>query len=91
MGRAHTAGLSGERRLLELYRTAIGTLQGIAWMPLAFFTFTQLAFVIVRLAERVSENGPGLEGLRFPSWKALHWFFSEWQGEPSCISWKWAN
>lgn len=49
---AHPAELTAERWLLELYRTAIDTLQGIAWMLLVFFMFALLAFVIVRFAER---------------------------------------
>jgi hypothetical protein len=49
---AHAAELTAERWLLELYRTAIDTLQGIAWMLLVFFMFALLAFVIVRFTER---------------------------------------
>ncbi|HWT72814.1 MAG TPA: hypothetical protein VN361_11570 [Oxalicibacterium sp.] len=49
---AHAADLTAERWLLELYRTAIETLQGIAWMLLVFFMFALLAFVIVRFTER---------------------------------------
>ena len=37
--------------MLELYRTVIDTLQGIAWMLLVFFVFALIAYVIVRLAE----------------------------------------
>jgi ABC-type xylose transport system permease subunit len=40
-----------ERWVLELYRTAIETLQGIAWMLLVFFVFALVAYVIVRIAE----------------------------------------
>lgn len=40
-----------ERWVLELYRTAIETLQGIAWMLLVFFVFALIAYVIVRIAE----------------------------------------
>ena len=46
--------LNAERWTLELYRTAIGALQGIAWMLLVFFVFALIAYVIVR----------GLEGRR---------------------------
>jgi len=37
--------------VLELYQTAIETLQGIAWMLLVFFMFALVAYVIVRIAE----------------------------------------
>ncbi|OGB27592.1 MAG: hypothetical protein A3I66_06885 [Burkholderiales bacterium RIFCSPLOWO2_02_FULL_57_36] len=40
-----------ERWVLEIYRTAIETLQGIAWMLLVFFVFALVAYVIVRIAE----------------------------------------
>jgi hypothetical protein len=40
--------LTQERWVLELYRTIIGTLQGIAWMLLLFFIFALVAFVIVK-------------------------------------------
>ncbi|MEE9464747.1 MAG: hypothetical protein V3W14_04125 [Candidatus Neomarinimicrobiota bacterium] len=43
--------LTTDRWVLELYRTVIGTLQGIAWMLLVFFIFALIAFVIVRLSE----------------------------------------
>lgn len=43
--------LTFERWVLELYRTVIETLQGIAWMLLVFFMFALVAYVIVRLAE----------------------------------------
>lgn len=43
--------LTAERWFLELYRTAIETLQGIAWMLLVFFIFALFAFVIVRVFE----------------------------------------
>jgi hypothetical protein len=49
---AHAVELTAERWLLELYRTAIETLQGIAWMLLVFFMFALLALVIVRFTER---------------------------------------
>ncbi|MDB5764618.1 MAG: hypothetical protein JWQ21_3613 [Herminiimonas sp.] len=48
------AGISDfgfERWVVELYRTAIETLQGIAWMLLVFFVFALIAYVIVRIAE----------------------------------------
>lgn len=44
--------LNAERWTLEIYRTAIGTLQGIAWMLLVFFIFALIAYVIVAGRER---------------------------------------
>ena len=43
--------LTPERWVLELYRTVIETLQGIAWMLLVFFVFALIAYVIVRFSE----------------------------------------
>jgi hypothetical protein len=43
--------LNLDRWVLEVYRTIIGTLQGIAWMLLVFFIFSLLAYVIVRIFE----------------------------------------
>jgi hypothetical protein len=43
--------LTIDRCILELYRTVIGTLQGVAWMLLVFFAFALIGFVIVRLGE----------------------------------------
>ena len=43
--------LTRERWILELYRTIIGTLQGIAWMLLVFFVVALVAYVIVRIFE----------------------------------------
>jgi hypothetical protein len=43
--------LTTERWTLEIYRTIIGTLQGIAWMLLVFFIFALVAYVIVRISE----------------------------------------
>ncbi len=52
-----TAGsLSFDRWIFELYRTAIETLQGIAWMLLVFFVFVLIAYVIVRIGEMRSEQ-----------------------------------
>jgi ABC-type transport system involved in multi-copper enzyme maturation permease subunit len=45
-----------DRWIFELYRTAIETLQGIAWMLLVFFVFALVAYVIVRLAEGRKEQ-----------------------------------
>jgi hypothetical protein len=43
--------LTAERWIIEIYRTAIETLQGIAWMLLVFFVFAMIAYVIVRVFE----------------------------------------
>jgi hypothetical protein len=43
--------LTSERWVLEVYRTVIQTLQGIAWMLLAFFAVALLAYVVVLLSE----------------------------------------
>lgn len=48
---AQVVQLTGDRWVLEIYRTIIETLQGIAWMLLLFFVFALIAYVIVRLAE----------------------------------------
>lgn len=48
---ARIVEFTSERWVLELYRTAIDTLQGIAWMLLVFFMFALVAYVIVRIAE----------------------------------------
>jgi hypothetical protein len=44
-----------DRWIFELYRTAIDTLQGIAWLLLVFFVFALIAYVIVRIGEMRSE------------------------------------
>ena len=44
--------LTMERWILEVYRTIIGTLQGIAWVLLIFFIFALIAYVIVRIYEQ---------------------------------------
>jgi hypothetical protein len=43
--------LTAERWILEVYRTVISTLQGLAWLLLVFFIFALLAFVIIRVFE----------------------------------------
>lgn len=55
---ARVLTLTSERWILELYRTVIETLQGIAWMLLVFFVFALIAYVIVRFAE-TRRSGPG--------------------------------
>lgn len=47
-----------ERWVLEVYRTIIETLQGIAWMLLAFFAAALLAHVVVRLSELERATSP---------------------------------
>ncbi len=48
---ARVVEFTTQRWVLELYQTAIETLQGIAWMLLVFFMFALVAYVIVRIAE----------------------------------------
>ncbi len=43
--------LTNERWVLEVYRTVIETLQGIAAMLLAFFVISLIAFVVLRISE----------------------------------------
>lgn len=43
--------LNAERWILEIYRTLIETLQGIAWALLVFFIFALIAYVVVRIGE----------------------------------------
>ena len=43
--------LTRERWILEVYRTIIECLQGIAWLLLVFFAVALVAFVIVRVFE----------------------------------------
>jgi len=49
--KAQILELTQDRWVLELYRTIIETLQGIAWMLLVFFVFALIAYVIVRVFE----------------------------------------
>jgi large-conductance mechanosensitive channel len=48
--------LTNERWFLEVYRTTIGSLQGLAWALLVFFICALLAFVIVRNAEMLKSK-----------------------------------
>ena len=43
--------LTGNRWILEIYRTVIETLQGIAWLLLVFFVIALIAYVIVKFTE----------------------------------------
>lgn len=54
---AEIVQLTAERWVLEVYRTVIGTLQGIAWMLLVFFIFALIAYVIVRAFELKKKSG----------------------------------
>lgn len=53
---AKILSLTSERWVLEIYRTIIETLQGIAWMLLVFFVFALIAYVLVRLGEMRREQ-----------------------------------
>jgi len=44
--------LNADRWILELYRTVIGSLQGIAWLLLVFFIFALIGLIIVKLSEK---------------------------------------
>jgi hypothetical protein len=48
---AEVIQLTNERWVLEVYRTVIGSLQGLAWALLLFFICALLAFIVVRFAE----------------------------------------
>jgi sensor histidine kinase regulating citrate/malate metabolism len=48
---AQIVALTSERWVLEVVRTVIGSLQGLAWLLLVFFIFALIAFVIVRAFE----------------------------------------
>lgn len=43
--------LTAERWTLEVFRTVIDTLQGVAWMLLVFFLVALVAYVVVRAFE----------------------------------------
>ena len=50
--------LTQDRWILELYRTVIEALQGIAWLLLVFFVVALVAYVIVRIAEMKRSTSP---------------------------------
>ncbi|MQA89694.1 MAG: hypothetical protein GEU90_05600 [Gemmatimonas sp.] len=56
---AETLVLTRDRWVLEVYRTIIGSLQGIAWVLLVFFAFALVAYVIVRVGEALKKRGGG--------------------------------
>ena len=43
--------LTQDRWILEVYRTVIETLQGVAWVLMLFFVVALIAFILVRIAE----------------------------------------
>jgi|SRR6185437_5143056 len=49
--------LTRDRWVLEVYRTIIESLQGIAWLLLVFFAVALIAFVIVRIFELKKAKG----------------------------------
>ena len=53
---AEIVQLTNDRWILEVYRTIIGTLQGLAWVLLVFFIVALLAFVVVRIFEMRRER-----------------------------------
>jgi hypothetical protein len=59
--KAQVLPLTVERWVLEVYRTVIETLQGIAWMLLVFFVFALIAYVIVRVYELKQRSPPGAQ------------------------------
>jgi len=61
LGPGGAAGFGFDHWVLEIYRTAIEALQGIAWMLLVFFVFALIAYVIVRIGEMRVEQGSSSE------------------------------
>jgi len=55
--------LDRDRWVLEVYRTIIETLQSTAWLLLAFFVITLVAYMIVRIVEKVTSSSPTPSGL----------------------------
>jgi hypothetical protein len=43
--------LTRDRWVLEVYRTVIGSMKGIAWLLLVFFVVSLIAYVILRVGE----------------------------------------
>jgi hypothetical protein len=48
---AEIVTLTQDRWILEVYRTIIETLQGVAWVLMLFFIVALIAFILVRIAE----------------------------------------
>jgi hypothetical protein len=66
--RAEAIPLTADRWILEVYRTIIDTLQGLAWVLLVFFVIALIAYVFVRSLESkkpkaAAETGQLDEGL----------------------------
>ena len=61
---AEVVSLTLERGVLEVYRTVISALQGLAGALLVFFIVALIAFVIVRIVElpRAKGGNPAREG-----------------------------
>jgi hypothetical protein len=53
---AEITQLTAERWILEIYRTVVDTMQGLAWALLVFFICTLFAFMIGRLLELKRQN-----------------------------------
>ena len=49
--------LTTDRWILEVYRTIIGTLQGLAWVLFAFFVCSLLAFVAIQIFGKKKPEG----------------------------------
>ncbi|MGD8322533.1 MAG: hypothetical protein PVJ02_18925 [Gemmatimonadota bacterium] len=56
-GEAQPLALTGERWVMELYSTVIGSLSAIAWMLLVFFVFALIAYVVMRAMESRRSGG----------------------------------
>lgn len=50
--------LNRDRWVLEVYRTIIESLQGLAWLLLVFFVISLIAFVILRRVEAKQSKNP---------------------------------
>lgn len=59
--------LDRDRWALEVYRTIIETLQSVAWLLLAFFLITLVAYVIVRIVEKAKSPSAAPSSAAQPS------------------------
>lgn len=50
--------LNMDRWVLEIYRSVIGTLQGVAWMLLVFFMIALIAYAVIRVNEIKLQKQP---------------------------------
>ena len=57
-GKVRVLTLDGPAIALEIYRTIIQVLQGMAWALLVFFVVALIAFVLVRLGETRGRRAP---------------------------------